>query len=291
MSTVIQPNFTAHAITPADAALAKALPGDVSSAILNISVFSSTPLAVVKKGLQVQTQGACSGFKNNGHVITKMLMPERLRVCATAQPLKLNINNGTVDCTNSKVETIPYSFEVQPANFAQEGDSGAIVTTIGPCPQPVGMVEGGNTNGTAAVVASIPKVLQALQSAGSFSGLSILAGGGGCTPSTSQIQVPGGSSADFTLEDATIADPDVAQALVVLPDLTSALQLEFYEGTVDGIGIDLSGSTAALDVVVDNTSDLDPYHIFIPSSYEGVPVEQDIIQTVDLTSALMNASN
>jgi hypothetical protein len=70
LSTVIQPNFNAHATTPADAALAKVLPGKVSSSILNIPVFSSTPLADVKKGLQVQEQGGCTGL-TNGRVITE----------------------------------------------------------------------------------------------------------------------------------------------------------------------------------------------------------------------------
>jgi len=290
LSTVIQPNFSAHATTPADAALAQVLPGEVSSAILNIPVFSSTPLAVVKKGLQVQKEGACTGL-TPGHVITKMLIPKRFRICTSAQPLKLDIN-GKIICKNSNVETIPNNFEVEPADFGEEGDSGALVTTVGTCPQPVGMLGGGNTVGTAAVVTAIPKVLQALQSAGSFSGLSIVAGGGGCTPSTSQIQVPGGSSADFTLQDATIADPDVAQALTVLPDFTSYVEILILDGVVDGVGIDLSGSTAALDVVWDSQAYEDDATIPpIPSSYEGVPVEQHIIETVDLTSALMSASN
>jgi hypothetical protein len=47
------------------------------------------------------------------------------------------------------------------------------------------------------------------------------------------------------------------------------------------VGIDLSGTTAALDVVVDQSYDLDPNHICIPEIYEAVNVEQDVIETIE----------
>ncbi len=50
---------------------------------------------------------------------------------------------------------------------------------------------------------------------------------------------------------------------------------------VAGVGIDLSGSTAALDVVVYSSADLDPYHICIPATFEGIPVEQEVIKTIE----------
>ncbi len=93
------------------------------------------------------------------------------------------------------------------------------------------------------------------------------------------------------MQDATIADPDVAQALTVLPDFTAYVAILIDDGVVDGVGIDLSGSTAALDVVWDSQTDENDATVPpIPSSYEGVPVEQHIIQTVDLTTAVMVSS-
>ena len=218
-----------------------------------------------------------------GHVITKMLMPERYHIALTAQ-LKFNGSGDLVPSSTGDI-TVPNNFEVAPGNFSKGGDSGALVTTVSTCPQPVGLLVAGN--GPHTIVTSLPSVLQALQNAGGFSPLSVIPGGGGCTPALSQIQVPGGSSADFTLADATVADPDVAQALTVLPDFSSYLNLLIQDRAVDGIGIDLSGSTAALDVVWDSEADKDDNPIPpIPSSYEGAPVEQEIISTVDLTTDL-----
>jgi hypothetical protein len=52
------------------------------------------------------------------------------------------------------------------------------------------------------------------------------------------------------MEDPAVTDPDVVQALVALPDLTGQLSFWInYEGYIDGIGIDLSGTTAALDFI------------------------------------------
>jgi hypothetical protein len=214
--------------------------------------------------------------------LPKMLMPEHYTICVTAQ---MKVVNNKLVCASNKLITVLNNFEVKGKDFGDPGNSGALVTTLGPCPQPVGMAVAEKDDGSAAVVTAIPKVLQALNTAGGYSGLSIVAGGGGCTPSTSQIQVPGGSSADFTLQDATIADPDVAQALTVLPDFTQYVAILIDDGVVDGVGIDLSGSIASLDVVWDSQTDEDDATIPpIPSSYEGVPVEQDIIGNVDLTT-------
>ncbi|HUY39212.1 MAG TPA: hypothetical protein VMV13_10295 [Candidatus Binataceae bacterium] len=285
LSTIIQPNFSKGAMTPADAAMAQVLPGHVSSSILNIPKFSSTPLTVVKKGLQVEEQGGCTALKP-GHVITKMLMPKSYKICTTAQ---LKNVDGKLECAHYGTITVPGNFEIAPAGFANFGDSGAMVMSMSPtCPQPVDLLVGDTSGGADTVATSIPIVLQKLQTAGNYSSaLSIVAGGGGCTPAMSQIQVPGGTSADFTLADATDADPDVAQALTVLPDFTSYIDILILDGIVDGVGIDLSGSTAALDVVWDSQTDKDDATIPpIPSTYEGVPVEQHVIETVDLTTAV-----
>ncbi len=190
LSTVIQPDFTNGAITPADAALAQVLPGKVSSSILGISVFSSAVLAVVKKRLEVQKEGATTQL-TLGHVITKMLVPAKYKVCTNAQVKRNSL--GNVVCKNHGVIKIAHAFKVKPASFAEEGDSGALVTTVGPCPQPVGMVVGRNSAGTAVIVASLPDVLAALQRAGGYSSLSVVGGGGGCTSSTSEIELPDGT--------------------------------------------------------------------------------------------------
>lgn len=84
-------------------------------------------------------------------------------------------------------------------------------------------------------------------------------------------------------QDATVPDQDVAQAISVGPNLgmTMAYCAIIKGINIDGVAIDLSVSPAALDVVVDSTADLDPDHLCIPASFAGIPVEQDVIPTVD----------
>jgi hypothetical protein len=286
LSTVAPLNFDGS-MSQADAAIAKVLPDMASSSISEIPFFSGVQLKVVKKNLQVQMTGAASG-NTIGHVISKMLMPADVTVCQHI-PTAKGETKKTCGLTTIKLNN---TFDVKPGNFAQHGDSGALVLTVGPCPQPVGVLVSGN--GSKAVVEAIGSTLNALQSAGGYSSLSIIPGGTSCTPSVTQIQVPGGSSSDWTLEDPTVADPDVAQALVVLPDLTSALAYLIDDGWVDGIGIDLSGSVASLDVVWDSAADEADSPTNIPSTYEGVPVEQNVIETYDLsgdTSDLQAGTN
>ncbi len=272
LSTVVPVSFTG--LNQADAAIARVLPGKVSSSIVGIPKFSGTALKVVKAGLIVQQTGAVSGNKT-GKVISKVLMPARYKVCRHIPTTP----GQTVNGCGFAVIRVNNTFEVGPGRFGRAGDSGALVLTTGPCPQPVGVLLGGaDAAGTAVLVESIGSTLQALQSAGGYSSLSIVPGGGGCNQSVAQIQLPDGST---TLEDPTVADPDVAQALAVLPDLSSAplIYVGMLEGSIDGIGIDLSVSPAALDVVVDSSADLDPYHVAIPATFEGVTVEQDVIKT------------
>lgn len=110
-------------------------------------------------------------------------------------------------------------------------------------------------------------------------------GGGGCTPTTAEVEDT--TTGDVSLEDPTVADPDVAEALVARADILSndsLLTLAMTDGDVDGVGIDLSGSTAALDIIFDNSSDLNNFGPLFPTSYEGVPVEEDVIHVVDLST-------
>ncbi|MGO9606885.1 MAG: hypothetical protein ACLQAT_26425 [Candidatus Binataceae bacterium] len=76
------------------------------------------------------------------------------------------------------------------------------------------------------------------------------------------------------------ADLDVIRAMAARVDLLAGLADQFSpKGGVEGIGINLSSSTAALNVTVTSSLDLDPDHLVFPASYEGVPVEQEVIGT------------
>jgi len=173
---------------------------------------------------------------------------------------------------------------VQPSTvFDGFGDSGALVLTTGSCPQPVGMVVGGNSTSTfvapLAATGSIPGVLQALQTAaGSSSSFVVVPGGGGCT-ATGQAEVVLG---DGSIEavDATVPDSDVLKALNALPDFlnTGLLPIFLTYGMVDGVAIDFSTTPASFDVTADDgtiqgESDATYVQSLVPTSFDGVPVE------------------
>jgi hypothetical protein len=189
LSTVIQPNFAVGAITPADAALALALPGQVSSSIFSIPMFSSNVLTVVKKGLKVQKQGGCTGL-TTGNVITKMLIPKKYKICLNNVWKTITNSAGEKEyvCANYGVIQVPSNFEVNGKGFSKGMDSGALVTTIGACPQPVGMLVGGK--GPLTYVTGLPSVLQALKTAGGYSSLSIVAGGGAARRARARSSCP-----------------------------------------------------------------------------------------------------
>ena len=224
-------------------------------------------------------QGAFESQPTRGHTISKMLVPVDINLC------QHQATKGTEkSCAPAKVR-IANSFLIKPNDFANPGDSGALILTVGPCPHPVGVLEGTGTDiktGAKGIAAtSISGVLQALQTAGGYSNLSIVPGGGGCSSNLAEIG-DGGSPQTFTLQDATVPDADVATALAVLPSFGGGcIELDELEGAIAGIGVDLSVSPAALDVIVNNSADLDPGNLCIPASFEGVPVEQDVIQTID----------
>lgn len=272
LSTVVPVSFTGG-ISQADAAIAQVLPGQVSPSIVKIPTFSGVQLVTVKKGLQLQMTGAASG-KMMGHV-HELNVSVTLPTCQFV-PTALNETKKTCGLANVNYNG---SIVVKPGNFAKPGDSGALVLTAGSCPQPVGVVIGGNTKTGIVFVEPIGSTMKALISAGGYQTLSVVSGGAGCTPTTSQVQDFGDDNpADFTLQDATVPDPDVAQALAVLPNVGFGF---LCAGNVAGVAIDLSVSPAALDVEVYSSADLDPYNICIPSSFGGVPVEQSVMPTGD----------
>ena len=87
--------------------------------------------------------------------------------------------------------------------------------------------------------------------------------------------------------EAQRADLDVIRAMAARIDLEADLAKWSHPGSdavVDGIGIDLQGKVAALDVVVDQVSQVAPVRAEVPKTFEGVPTEVTVIQTVDLTN-------
>jgi hypothetical protein len=86
------------------------------------------------------------------------------------------------------------------------------------------------------------------------------------------------------MQDLTVADTAVVQALNALPDFWVSLPICAFglwgsHVIAQAIGIDLSGQVAALDVEVPTSANLDPHNACIPSQFEGVPVVQDVIDT------------
>ena len=78
---------------------------------------------------------------------------------------------------------------------------------------------------------------------------------------------------------------DVIHALAARIDLEADLAKSPPVGKVDGIDIDTEGPTAKLDVTVDEAADVDSVRAQVPESFEGVPTEVSVIETVDTDSA------
>jgi hypothetical protein len=243
-----------------------------------ISLYSGVPYVPIKKGVRLQKFGATSGYTKG--VIKEVNVPVKVNACqhfpydydenGSCDPVDIYFSNTiTVNGSDSGV-------------FSQSGDSGSLALTRGACPQPVGMVIAGK--GGESSLSPIPLVLQNLQSNGGFSSLSLVPSPGGC--GTTAIQISTGSSdSDYALEDGTVGDPDTIQAYVSLSDFVNSfgVQYEMMIGNVDGVAIDLSGSTAQFDVKFESSSEFDAADWYIPTSFEGTPVEQSVIDTFDTT--------
>jgi len=81
-------------------------------------------------------------------------------------------------------------------------------------------------------------------------------------------------------------DLDVVRAMAARIDLEADLAKRFHPGSgvvVDGIGVDLQGKVAALDVTVDQASDVAPVRAEVARIFEGVPTEVTVIETGDAT--------
>lgn len=243
------------------------LPGMVSPNILGIPAFNPTPMTTIKKGINVQKSGDISGLTFG--TITKELMVRSVSLCTKTPDAETTEHCGAQDALTMNM------FEIKGkggTKFGKPGDSGALVLTTGTCPQPIGMLESANKNTGRTSAMAIVQVLQTLNFVSGDSTYSIVPGGS-CAPST-MGEVTDTTTGNTTLEDLAVPDPDVAQALAVLPYVGFGY---LCSGNIAGVGIDLSGSKATLDVVVNTSADLDPYHICIPSNFEGVPVEQEVL--------------
>ena len=220
-------------MNPVDAALARAFSG-AQSAQFSIPTFSgilagTSNTGFVNRGTKLQSFGSYTGLKT-GKVVSKIMETVKIKNCIHLPTAAKGAGCAEADALYGNVM---YSSQ----NLSDRGDSGALVLTSDSCPQPVGMIIGGNA--TYDFINGLGPVLSSLQGAGNYSGLSIVPGGSGCTPSASQV------AANATL------DSDVTTAVNAMADMQafiSSNQLPY----LDGIGIDMTVTPAALDVIADD---------------------------------------
>jgi hypothetical protein len=93
-------------------------------------------------------------------------------------------------------------------------------------------------------------------------------------------------------------DLDVVRALAARIDFerNESKWLSFRDvRVIEGVGIDLEGRVASLDVVVDDGSDKGESELAlvkgaVPKTFEGVPVEVSVIETVDVTGGIVSSA-
>lgn len=148
LGIVAPPSFAKGTSVPAEVALAPVLPGMVSPNILGISAFSSTPISVIKKGIEVQKSGQASGLTLG--TVTKMKMTYPISLC-TVVP-----DGQTPEHCHAETAYLQNVFEIKGKGkpFLTPRDSGSLVLTRGTCPQPIGLAEAGNNAGNNTAVAS-----------------------------------------------------------------------------------------------------------------------------------------
>lgn len=273
ISTVVPINLSSSAVNQADAVLAQITPGAVQASQYGIPTYSGTVAPVVTKKMKVMKFGASSGL-TQGKIASKVAETVKYKICS-----HISTKNSDVSCDPVIVKFA--NVILTTPGLGVPGDSGALVLTSDQCPQPVGLYVG--DNGKNGFVTDMPAVLNALQSVGSYTQLSIVPGASGCSAPAAQV-------AAYDTPDA-----DAALALNAQGDLET---LVASLNIVDGVGIDLSGSVATLDVIAEdgyaefygaNVSDATVVEEILeatlgnPMYFEGVPVEVSTIQTVDLS--------
>jgi hypothetical protein len=118
------------------------------------------------------------------------------------------------------------------------------------------------------------------------------AGGGRCTLAASDtIEFTDAATGEESTAAWNAADPDVIAAQNALPNFMQSLPLcAIYNLSslgvpypdIQAVAIDLSGKVAALDVEVPGPANLDPNNECLPANFEGVPVEQEVVPTIEM---------
>lgn len=84
--------------------------------------------------------------------------------------------------------------------------------------------------------------------------------------------------------DLNVPDPEVLVAYAAQGDFMANLTpCEKWTYHVQNVAIDPFGTEAKLDVQLPPSSEqLDTHHSCIPARYEGVPVEQSLVETIEV---------
>jgi len=224
--------------------------------------------------MPVQKFGAQTGLTQGQILVTHVVKPVAINLCKHIETTK----GSTASCN---LQPVLFKNLIRTTSLGELGDSGALVLTTGTCPQPVGLLEGGDSGKTVSYVIPMANVTAGLisASAGAYTNLSVVPGGGGCTPAS------------------TAPDSDVVAAMDARPALLELFGSNpNFQNCIVDIAIDLSQSTATLDttavdgsVVVNGVSETCTQVVqnnvaaMLGSqpSYNGVPVETSTIETVD----------
>lgn len=285
LQTVLPINFGGTTI---DASLARAFSGEVQVQQFGISTFSNIPTGsnghnIVHRGMLLQSSGGFTGL-HKGWVTNAIAIPRRVK-------FRTHIQTTHTRACPQQTTYVANTIEVS-AGLGNRGDSGSMVFTQDPCPQPVGLVVSKDTASGRVLVEELTPVISALTSAGNFSSLTMVASG--CTPTTSQVQ------SNSTYES------DVDSAM----QTTSSLQSYIVSKNVPyeiGVGVDMTTTPARLDVVADNGTVV-TFPVVITDaayvdaqlqadgladsssptglSYQGIPVEVSTVIEFDETNSV-----
>lgn len=219
-----------------DAAVAQITAGEVSSDIRNIGAISSTPVGATL-GLEVQKMGRTT--------------------CLTLGQISAVAVNATVgyDDFNPAIKRANFINQIliNSSNFSGAGDSGSLIVTQGGCPQAVGLLFAGSSDGSSTLVNPIGNVLSGL-------GVTLVGtcgGGASASPSVTPSQAVGIGQEAIT--SATAVRDKHSTELMKIPGAV---------GT--GIGIGDHPGQAAIEVYVTNITP--EAQAAAPTSLDGLTV-------------------
>jgi hypothetical protein len=237
LSKFVRIDFRPSKLNDIDGAIAKVIPGrvDPQGTILNIGEISSTPLPSnqIVPGLMVRKMGRTScvttGMIQATNVLTMVSYERAFPVVANFQ--------SQIAVTGA---------------FGVPGDSGSLVVTSGPCPQPVGLLFAGGGNMT--FLNPIPAVLSEL-------GVSFVQGSqcSALTASTGSV-APEVATDDVGIKAATSVRDNHLSTLTHIP------------GAV-GNGISVDDATGAPDIVVYVEKLTPAVQAAAPTSLDGTAVK------------------